>query len=190
MTKEEFAKIATGIRASYPNQNVLNTTEAVEWWYSLLKDLGYNITAQAVTKWVTTHKFPPAISDIREEASVIALGQIPDWGRGWLEVKNAISIFGYMRPQEALASMSEVTREVVKRMGWQTLCMSDIANEQTDRANFRMIYEELVARKSSDAQTPGYLKELIAKTQSQMMKPLYEKEHDRLMDKENRNDRG
>ena len=171
MTKEEFAKIAAGIRASYPNQNLLSDTDTLDWWFSMLKDLDYNITAQAVTKWIATNKFAPSIAEIRQAASAVALGDIPDWGSGWGEVRNAISCYGYVRPKEALDSMSEITREVVKRMGWLNLCQSSIEQEETNRANFRMLYEELSRRKKEDSQTPGYLKELIAKTQAGM-KPM------------------
>lgn len=171
MTKEEFGKIATGLKASYPNQTILNTPDTMEWWYSMLKDLDYSVTAQAVTKWVSTQKFPPTISEIRQAVMEVALGEIPDWGQAWFEVKYAISLYGYTRPQEALNSMSEITREVVKRMGWMTLCMSSVENEQTDRAQFRMMYEESVRRKQTDIQTPGYLNELIDKTRDNM-KPM------------------
>lgn len=186
MTRAEFGKLAAGLRESYPDQNILNTPDAVEWWYSLLKDLDYTMTATAITRWISTERFAPKIADIRNAVAEIALGEIPDWGQGWNEVKNAISVHGYYRPKEALDSMSEITREVVKRMGWQTLCLSNIENEPTDRANFRMIYEELVKRKAKDAQTPGYLRDMIAGIQGKMPKPINEKKLDELIDKERR----
>jgi hypothetical protein len=40
-------------------------------------------------------------------------------------------------------------------------------NESADRANFRMIYEQLAERKKKDAQMPMTLKMLIAKVQNQ-----------------------
>lgn len=172
MTQEEFFKISSTIRVAYPNSNGLNTTEAMDVWYEMLKDLDYKVTAQAIAKWISTEKFSPTIAEIRKCATEVAVGELPDWGQGWLEVKNAISRYGYMNRTEALASMSEITRETVKRMGWLQICQSDIANEPTDRANFRMIYEELVRRKQNDSQTPGYLKELISKTQESMAQAL------------------
>ena len=56
--------------------------------------------------------------------------------------------------------MDDLTRQAVKRLGFKNLCLSD--NMQADRANFRMIYEQLAERKEKDAQMPERLKLVIA----------------------------
>jgi hypothetical protein len=84
---------------------------------------------------------------------------LPDWGNGWEQVENAIRYYGTYRASEALESFDEVTREVVKRLGFNNLCLSE--NVQADRANFRMIYEQLAQRKATNDQIPENLKQLI-----------------------------
>ena len=59
----------------------------------------------------------------------------------------------------ALERMSEQTRAVVKRMGFKNLCTSE--NMTADRANFRMIYEQITQRKKTDMQIPQKMREQI-----------------------------
>ena len=86
---------------------------------------------------------------------------MPDWGSGWEQVERAIRNYGTYNPEKALESMDELTRETVKRMGFTNLCLSD--NQTADRANFRIIYEQLAERKKTDAQIPENVKQLISK---------------------------
>ena len=55
--------------------------------------------------------------------------------------------------------MTETTRKAVKRMGFKTICMSD--NVMADRANFRMIFEQIADRESTAKQLPVNLSKLI-----------------------------
>lgn len=48
--------------------------------------------------------------------------------------------------------MDAITRECVKRLGWKDLCMSE--NQTADRANFRMIYEQVQRKKVEAAALP------------------------------------
>ena len=57
---------------------------------------------------------------------------------------------------EALESMDEITRQAVKRLGFKNLCLSE--SQMTDRANFRMIYEQVAERKKKEAQLPESLR--------------------------------
>ena len=57
--------------------------------------------------------------------------------------------------------MDEITRACVKRLGWKELCMSE--NPVADRANFRMIYEQIQQQKKETTALPAGLKQNIAK---------------------------
>ena len=48
--------------------------------------------------------------------------------------------------------MEPLTRECVKRLGYKNICLSE--NIELDRANFRMIYEQVSQRKVQEAQLP------------------------------------
>lgn len=132
----------------------------MELWYKQLQDIPYNVAEVTLNKWVATNKWSPSIADIREQATIITQGAAKDWGDAWNEVLKAISYYGSYREDEALESLDETTRRVVKRLGFRNLCMSE--EIQVDRANFRMIYEQQIERDKQDAQLPPKLKALIS----------------------------
>ena len=53
----------------------------------------------------------------------------------------------------------EVTKKTVERLGFRELCMSE--NPMQDRANFRMIFEQLADRQEKEQQLPFTLTSLI-----------------------------
>ena len=83
MTKEEFKKLAKGLKAVYTQPTFLPDTDALSIWYELLKDLDYMIAQAAVQKHMITSKFPPTIAEIREQAAEVTYGQKPLWSDGW-----------------------------------------------------------------------------------------------------------
>ena len=66
--------------------------------------------------------------------------------------------------------MDDITRQVVKRLGWKDLCESE--NLMQDRANFRIVYEQEQKRVSEKAMLPPKLKNQIEKLQSDTIKAL------------------
>lgn len=152
MSEKEFEMIAAAIKASYPNANVLPDKFAMRLWYEMLCDLDYSIAQNAVKEHISVSPFPPKIADIRQKCADRMVPQIGDWGEAWGEVEHAIRYFGYMREKEALESMSEITRKVVRRMGWRNICMSE--NVVADRAHFSQIYDILAKRMTIERQMP------------------------------------
>ena len=161
MTKKEFAIFASALRTYYPKENILPNDKALELWYQQLQDIPADVAELTLNKWVATNKWSPTIADIREHAAIIRQGEAKDWGDAWQDVLKAISQYGTYREAEALASFDETTRRAVKRLGFKNICLSE--NIAADRANFRMIYEQLSQREKQDAQIPPKIKELIAK---------------------------
>lgn len=162
MNKKEFAIIASALKTYYPRENLLPNAPAMELWFNQLQDIPYKVAETALNKWVATNKWSPSIADLREQANEVLNGVIPDWGSGWEQVEKAITRYGSYRPTEALESMDELTRETVKRIGFVNICQSE--NPTAERANFRMIYEQLAQRKKQDAQIPENIKMLICNT--------------------------
>lgn len=161
MTKQEFGQWVMALRTYYPREKLLPNSQAVDLWYEQLQDIPYNMAEISLNKWVATNKWSPSISDIRELSSGIVTGEIRDWGDAWESVIDAVRLYGTYEIPEAMASFDELTREVVKRIGFRTICMSE--NIATERANFRMIYEELAKRKKEDSQIPERLQQAISK---------------------------
>lgn len=160
MNKKEFAVFASAMRTYYPKENILPNEQALELWYRQLKDIPYNVIEVTLNKWVATNKWSPSIAEIREQATSIVQGEVKDWGAAWQEVLRAIRIYGSYRELEALESLDPTTRKVVEQMGFSSLCYSE--HIQTDRANFRMIYEQQQERDKLNAQLPPSLKALMS----------------------------
>lgn len=142
MTKEEWAKLVLSIKDLYPAEKILNTDHAIQLWYEMLKDIDYQDLAKGLWKYALENKFPPTISDLRGQSVAIKFGEFSSWEDEWHRVCKTIQNYGYMREQEAIASLPEMTRTIVKRLGYQYLCSSE--NPMADRANFRDIYNNMV----------------------------------------------
>lgn len=159
MKSQEGATLCMAIKTYYPRENLFPNQQSIELWYRQLSDIDYQVASAALNKWVATNRWSPTIADIREMSSGIVSGEEGDWGSGWQEATKAIRYYGYMREEEAIASMSDITREVVKDLGYQKLCMSE--SEDADRANFRMLYERKAKKAKEDRVLPDKLKGII-----------------------------
>lgn len=151
MTTDEWKVLVKAMKAAYPSPNFLPDDWSVKLWYRMLQDIPYETLNLAVQRHISTNRYPPTIADLRG-----SMVKEKPWSEAWEEVKRSMWFYGMPREREALESMSPLTREIVKRLGYQSLCMSE--NEAVDRANFRMIYEEEVKRKTEDAALPETVK--------------------------------
>ena len=172
MTKEEFKILAKGMKAVYTQPTFLPDSDSLNVWFSLLQDLDYMIAQAAIQKYMLTNKFPPTIADIREAATTVSIGEKPLWSDGWEQVLKNISKYGMCtydpdRLAECMNSFDPLTRQAVKRLGWKELCMSE--NIMADRANFRMIYEQIADREYNAKQIPMKLNNLIENIQQKGM---------------------
>ena len=165
MNKQEFAIFASALRTYYPREQILPNQQAMELWFRELQDIDVKVATVALRKWVATNKWSPSIAEIREMTSTIQAGELPDWGEGWEQVLKAVRNFGMYRIPEAMESFDPITRQCVERLGFKNLCMSEAPNQ--DRANFRMIFEQLAERKKKDAQIALPLKQIIQAIQTE-----------------------
>lgn len=165
MDKKEFSMLAMALRTYYPKENLLPNQQAMELWFRELQDIDAKVAEAALRKWVSTNKWSPSIAELRETASSIQVGELPDWGEGWEQVLKAIRHFGMYRIDEAMESFDPITRQCVKRLGFQNLCLSESPNQ--DRANFRMIFEQISERKKKDSQIALPLKQVIQAIQTE-----------------------
>jgi hypothetical protein len=167
MDKKEFGTFAMALRTYYPKENILPNQQAMELWFRELQDIPYQVAEAGLRQWVSTNKWSPSISEIREMASEVQNGSIPDWGDGWEQVLVAIRKYGSYRIPEAMESFDPITRQCVERLGFRNICMSE--NIAADRANFRMIFEQLATRKQKEQQMALPLKQLIQGIQDRGM---------------------
>ena len=155
MTKEEFAQIVVVLKTAYPKNEMLETTAQKNVWYESLKDIDGAMGKMAAQRLICKSKWFPTIAEIREEALSVMLPQ-KDWGEAWQEVIAAVSKYGMYQEIEALGSFDDITRQCVKRLGWKQICWS--TNIQNERANFRMIFEELEKKQAAEFQVPANMR--------------------------------
>ena len=167
MTKQEFSIFASALRTYYPREALLPNQQAMELWYRELQDIPYTVAEAGLRKWVATNKWSPSIADIREITVEVAHGDIAEWGEGWEQVLKAIRLYGTYREAEAMSSLDELTRTCVERLGFKNICMSE--NIATERANFRMMYEQLAERKKKQQQMSVPLQRLISGMKGQAL---------------------
>ncbi len=169
MNFDEFKRLVKGMKAVYTSQSFLPDANSVRIWYELLKDMPYEIANVSIQKHMATNKFPPTVAEIRSGAAEMT-SKPRDWSDGWESFRKAVGRFGYYRREEAFASMDEVTRKVVKRLGWKELCMSE--NIMQDRANFRMVYEQEQNRATERAMLPEGLRKQMDMLQGGVIKAI------------------
>lgn len=150
MNNREFAIIADVIKSAYPSSKIMGTKSAFNLWYRMLKDIDYQTASAAVENYIATNVFAPSIAQVREACLTASQGEQALWDEEWENVCTAISKYGYMRKEEALASLEPLTAEVVKHLGWLSLCQSE--TPAIDRANFRDIYTRRAERERKKAQ--------------------------------------
>lgn len=165
MTRQDFGKFIGVVRGVYRDDSFLASTEAAEVWYGLLRDLSYDQVKTALMKHAMTSKWTPTIAELREQVVDIQTDGA-DWSDGWKEVLTAIRRFGYANEAGAMESMSPMTREVVKRLGWMQICGSETDELMAIRANFRMIYEQKQNKAKVEAQLPiGFMEKAKSLTE-------------------------
>ena len=168
LEKQEFATLAMAIRTYYPKENILPNKEAMQLWFRELQDIPFAVAEAALRKWVSTNKWSPSIAEIREIAANLQNGDIPDWSEGWEQVRKAIRQFGFYEPKKAMDSLDPMTRQVVERIGFRELCLSN-EDDKTNRANFRMVYETLQKREQTRQQVALPLQNAIKQLQTGFM---------------------
>ena len=170
MTREEFGVFSSALKTYYPKETLLPNKAAMELWYRQLQDIPYQIAESALNKWVATNKWSPSIADIRQISSWIINGEKYSWSDGWEATLKAIQKYGANGYEEAIESLDDITRKTVKRLGYCNLCRSD--NIAADRANFRMIFEQISNMDQETLQLPEELLRTIGKLRLEQLKLL------------------
>ena len=172
MTFDEFKILAKGMKSVYTRENFLPDADSIKIWFSMLKDIPYEVLNVAIQKYMMTNKFAPTIADLRELASETMQGQITDWGDGWEQVLKAIRVYGSYNAGAALDSMDAITRKCVERLGFREICMSE--NISVERANFRMLYEQIANRQKEDSKLSLSIKTKLAQLSDHQDKKMIE----------------
>ncbi len=66
MNKQQFATLAIGIKSAYPASKILEDKASMDFWYTMLEDMPYEIAENAVMEYICTNIYPPNIAQIRK----------------------------------------------------------------------------------------------------------------------------
>lgn len=136
MTKEEFLKGITFLTIAY---NKEFTEEQVSVWYEFFKDEDFEAFRKAVKRIIPQKQFMPSIAELKQEIATISNPILQmNVDEEWDKVIKAIRKYGYYRIQEALDSLNEHTRQIVRTIGWQRLCQSE--NIEWERRTFKELF--------------------------------------------------
>jgi hypothetical protein len=160
MEKSEVVLIYAALTIAYPK--LAEPDEAtIEMWHRALADVDYKVAEVAVQKLILENTFPPSIAEVRAAIAEIMQPNIPTPAEAWGEVERAMRLYGYYREKEALDSMSDITRQTAKCMGWAKMCMSE--EPSVTRGQFMKMYEQIANRRRSESLLPQPLKDEIKK---------------------------
>lgn len=174
MTKKEFSQLSIGMKAAYPRFQILTTDEEMTFWYMMLSDIPYDTAENAVMEHICTNIFPPNIAEIRKLCMERMKPHVLSFDEAWAVVQKAMSSYGWYHPQQAFATMDELTLSVVKNLGWSRLCQGE--NPTADRANFREAYEAKAAEQQKKSQLPEFVAEKKKYLQEKYIPAIEEKE--------------
>jgi len=171
----EMVNIMKILSRSYPRDATYNDpgkiSDTAEVWTALLEDLPVELVLMAVKKHCMTSRFPPTIAEIREASTTVVKPQLQiPASEAWGEVIRAVRRFGFYREEEAIATLSEQTRSVVKNIGWKDICTCD--EPDVIRGQFRKAYESSAARRKEDAVLPESWRKDIEQLAGSMMLQL------------------
>lgn len=126
MKKEEFVKIMTYMGVLYGKKF---NNEELSAWYSFFYDNNVEVFKVAIKNLVEKNKYLPSVSEVKQEMLKIENPSLKlNAEDEWLNVLNAIRKYGYYQTEKALESLKPYTKEIVERIGFQNLCMSENIN--------------------------------------------------------------
>jgi hypothetical protein len=132
----------------------------------MLGDLDYAVASMAVKKIIMQNTFPPAIAEVRKAAAELTNPENLTSSEAWGEVTRAIRNYGYYRGEEALASLSPTTAQVVRYMGWREICMSEDIG--VIRGQFLRMYAQVAEREQKELLLPADLRQGIQRLAGMM----------------------
>lgn len=115
------------------------TDFAISVWHNMLGEFNFPDVAVAIKKLALESPYPPTVHEIVKRISELHLANIPNEAEAYGEVLRAVRVYGMYKEEEALASLTPLTRKVTEQIGFKDICQTQ--NIDTIRAQFRMAYQ-------------------------------------------------
>lgn len=159
MTQNEFGVLVKGMKAVYPQDKFIPDDDAFMVWFSLLKDLPYELVNIAIQKHMMQEKFPPTIADIREKAASLEKKNSDDLNESeaWNLVWKAICNSTYNSEEEFAKLPPDIQKAVGSPGNLRSCAIDEEFNMGVESSNFKRNYRNILEEKKRESKLPERL---------------------------------
>lgn len=167
MTREETIELLMVIQSAYPNFKPPDKTVAVDTWYTILKDMDYNVVQMGLRAYITsdTSGFAPSIGQLINTIYTIQNPQELNEMEAWFLVSRAIRN-GYYGAVEEFNKLPPLVQKAVgssdNLRNWAQTDSESIEN--VVQSNFMRTYRVVVNRAKEYQKMPKDIQALIENT--------------------------
>lgn len=172
-SSQEVFSLIEWFMARYPNSNWPDATGRA-WAEDLAEFPITDLQAAAIMWHRQAHEWPPNAGQLMASALDLAAGPESDWESGWQAVMAHMKACRFP-PGQCGHDKTEIfdgpTCAAVSTIGWYTLCMSDLSNMPTIRAQFRDVYRTTAKRQREADRTPDAVTALLEASRPAQIAP-------------------
>lgn len=167
MTRDETIKLLMVIQSAYPNFKPPDKTVAVDTWYTMLKDMDYNVVQMGLRAYITsdTSGFAPSIGQLINTIYTIQNPQELNEMEAWALVSKALRN-GYYGAVEEFDKLPPLVQKAVgtpdNLRNWSQTDMESVEN--VIQSNFMRSYRAVVKREEEIKKMPADVQALIEST--------------------------
>ena len=164
MTRDETIKLLMVIQSAYPNFKPPDKTVAVDTWYTMLKDMDYNVVQMGLRAYITsdTSGFAPSIGQLINTIYTIQNPQELNEMEAWALVSKALRN-GYYGAVEEFDNLPPLVQKAVgtpdNLRNWSQTDMESVEN--VIQSNFMRSYRTVVKREEEIKKMPADVQALI-----------------------------
>lgn len=167
MTRDETIKLLMVIQSAYPNFKPPDKTVAVDTWYTMLKDMDYNVVQMGLRAYITsdTSGFAPSIGQLINTIYLTQNPQELNEMEAWALVSKALRN-GYYGAVEEFNKLPPLVQKAVgspdNLRNWSQTNTESVEN--VIQSNFMRSYRAVVKREEEIKKMPVDVQALIEST--------------------------
>ncbi len=164
MTRDETIKLLMVIQSAYPNFKPPDKTVAVDTWYTMLKDMDYNVVQMGLRAYITsdTSGFAPSIGQLINTIYLTQNPQELNEMEAWALVSKALRN-GYYGAVEEFDNLPPLVQKAVgtpdNLRNWSQTNTESVEN--VIQSNFMRSYRTVVKREEEIKKMPADVQALI-----------------------------
>lgn len=167
MTRDETIKLLMVIQSAYPNFKPPDKTVAVDTWYTMLRDMDYNVVQMGLRAYITsdTSGFAPSIGQLINKLHEVQSPQELNEMEAWLLVSKALRNGTYGAIEEFNKLPPLVQKAVGSPDNLRNWAQTDSESiENVVQSNFMRTYRTVVNRAKEYQKMPKDIQALIKST--------------------------